>query len=64
MQMEDQKVIRINCNTGEKKNYPNIASAARDAKVSPPCIRNRILTDVHINNYHWVFDKTATHYNQ
>lgn len=60
--MEDQKVIRINCNTGEKKNYPNIASAARDSKVSPPCIRNRILTDVHVSNYHWIFDKTATHY--
>lgn len=61
-QMQDQPVIRINCNTGERKNYPNIASSAKDAKVSPPCIRNRILTDVHIGNFHWVFDKTATHY--
>ena len=62
-QMLDQPVIRINCNTGEKRNYQNIASAARDAKISPPGLRNRILTDVHYNNFHWVFDKGSTHYN-
>jgi phage anti-repressor protein len=61
-QMADQKVIRIKCDTGEKTHYPNIASAARDAKISPPGLRNRILTDVHCNGYHWNFDKTATHY--
>ena len=61
-QMLDQPVIKINCNTGERTNYPNIASAAKDAKISPPGLRNRIITDVHTNNYHWVFDKTATHY--
>ena len=22
-----------------------------------------ILTDVHVNNYHWIFDKNASHYN-
>lgn len=63
LQMKDQKVIRINCDTGERKNYPNIASSARDAKVTAPCIRNRVITDVHINGYHWIFDKTASHYN-
>ena len=62
-QMLDQPVIRINCNTGEKKNYQNIASAAKDAKISPPGLRNRILTDLHYNNFHWVFDKSSTHYN-
>ena len=62
-QMLDQPVIRINCNTGERTNYPNIASAAKAAKISPPGLRNRILTDVHINNYHWIFDKTSSHYN-
>lgn len=61
-QMLDQPVVRINCNTGERTNYPNIASAAKAAKISPPGLRNRILTDVHINNYHWIFDKTASHY--
>lgn len=61
-QMLDQPVIRINCNTGEKKNYQNIASAAKDAKISPPGLRNRILTDLHYNNFHWVFDKSSTHY--
>jgi hypothetical protein len=63
-QMSDQPVIRINCKTGEKTNYPNIASAAKDAKISPPGLRNRIITDVHINNFHWIFDKTSTHYNK
>ena len=65
-QMLDQPVIKINCNTGERTNYPNIApniaAAAKAAKISPPGLRNRIITDVHTNNYHWVFDKTATHY--
>lgn len=61
-QMTDQPVIRITCNNGEKKQYPNISSAAKDAKISPPGLRNRILTNVHINGYHWVFDKNATHY--
>jgi len=61
-QMSDQKVIKINCNTGEIINFPNIASAAKDAKISAPGLRNRILTDVHVNNFHWIFDKSATHY--
>lgn len=61
-QMLDQPVIKINCNTGEHTNYPNIAAAAKAAKISPPGLRNRILTDVHFNNFHWVFNKTATHY--
>jgi hypothetical protein len=62
-QMTDQAVIRINCKTGEHTNYTNIAAAAKAAKISPPGLRNRILTNVHFNNFHWVFDKTATHYN-
>ena len=61
-QMSDQPVIKINCNTGEKINFSNIASAAKDAGLSAPGLRNRILTDVHVNNFHWVFNKTATHY--
>jgi hypothetical protein len=54
----NQPVIRFNCKTGEQTLYPNIASAAKAARVSPPGLRNRILTDVHIHNFHWVFDKT------
>lgn len=61
-QMNDQPVIRINCDTAEKTYYPNIASAARAVKISPPGLRNRILTDVHANGFHWIFHKTATHY--
>lgn len=62
-QMTDQPVIRITCNNGEKKHYPNISSAAKDAKISSTGLRNRILTNVHTNEYHWIFDKNATHYN-
>lgn len=62
-QMKDQPVIRIKCCNGEKTHYPNIASAAKSAKISPPGLRNRILTDVHSGGFHWVFDKTSTHYN-
>jgi FtsZ-binding cell division protein ZapB len=62
-QMKDQAVIRIKCCNGEKTHYPNIASAAKPAKISPPGLRNRILTDVHSGGFHWVFDKTSTHYN-
>lgn len=61
-QMKDQPVIRINCKTGEKTSYPNIASAAKTAKISAPGLRNRILTDVHVKGYHWVFDKESSHY--
>ena len=61
-QMSDQPVIKVNCNNGELTNFPNIASAAKDANISAPALRNRILTDVHVNNCHWVFDKTSTHY--
>ena len=61
-QLSDQAVIRINCKTGEHTNYPNIAAAAKSAKISPPGLKNRIITDVHINNFHWIFDKTSTHY--
>ena len=27
-----------------------------------PALRNRVLTDVHTNNYHWVFNKEVCHY--
>jgi FtsZ-binding cell division protein ZapB len=62
-QMKDQPVIRIKCCNGEKTHYPNIASAAKSAKISPPGLRNRILTDVHSGGFYWIFDKTSTHYN-
>jgi hypothetical protein len=61
--MQDQPVIRIQCNTAEKTHYPNIASAAKAAKISPPGLRNRIITDVHFNGFHWIFNKNASHYN-
>lgn len=61
-QFSEQPVIKICCKNGEKTFFNNIADAARDAKVSAPALRKRILTNVHINNYHWTFNKNATHY--
>lgn len=62
-QFADQPVIKICCKNGEKCFFKNIADAAKDANVSAPALRRRILTDVHVNNNHWVFDKSASHYN-
>ncbi len=62
-QFAEQPVIKICCLNGEKTCFNNIADAAKDAKVSPPALRRRILTDVHVNNYHWIFNKDACHYN-
>jgi len=62
-QFAEQPVMKICCKNGEKNCFKNIADAAKDANVSAPALRRRILTDVHVNNYHWVFDKNASHYN-
>jgi hypothetical protein len=61
-QYSEQPVIKICCSTGEKFNFKTIADAARDSKISAPALRQRIITNVHINDHHWVFDKNATHY--
>ena len=61
-QFLEQPVIKVCCSTGEKHFFKTIADAARDVKISAPALRQRILTHVHINEYHWVFDKTSTHY--
>jgi hypothetical protein len=61
-QFAEQPVVKICCKNGEKFCFKNIAEAAKDANVSAPALRRRILTDVHVNNYHWSFDKNATHY--
>jgi hypothetical protein len=54
-QFNDQPIIKVCCSTGEKKCFKTIADAARDVKISAPALRNRVLTDVHINNHHWIF---------
>ena len=61
-QFNDQPVCKICCNTGEKTYFNTIADAARDCNISAPALRQRILTHVHINDFHWNFDKTSTHY--
>ena len=62
-QFSEQPVIKYCCKNGEKNYFKNISEAAKDANVSAPALRRRILTDVHVNNYHWIFDKNASHYN-
>ena len=61
-QYSEQPVIKLCCSTGEKTFFKTIADAAKDCNISAPGLRTRILTDVHINKYHWVFDKNSTHY--
>jgi hypothetical protein len=61
-QYADQPTIKVCCSTGEKKYFNNIADAARDAKISATALRQRILTKVHIDDFHWIFNKMATHY--
>jgi hypothetical protein len=62
-QFAEQPVIKTSCLNGEKTFFKNISDAAKDIKISGPALRRRILTQVHVNNYHWTFDKTACHYN-
>jgi len=62
-QFNEQPVIKICCSTGEKKSFKTIADAARDCNISAPALRQRIITQVHTNNHHWVFHKEASHYN-
>ena len=61
-QFTEQPVIKVCCLNGEKTYFKNISDAAKDAKVSHPALRNRVLTDVHTNNYHWIFNKEVCHY--
>lgn len=61
-QFAEQPVVKICCKNGMKVCFKNIAEAAKDANISAPALRRRILTDVHVSNHHWVFDKNATHY--
>lgn len=61
-QYTDQPVVKICCSTGVKLCFENMADAARDCSISAPGLRNRILTKVHIDDFHWIFDKNSSHY--
>ena len=61
-QYSDQPVIKVCCSTGEKTYFKTIADAAKDCSLSAPGLRQRILTKVHLNDHHWIFDKLSTHY--
>ena len=57
-----KKHIKICCSTGKKTYFSTIADAAKNCNISAPGLRSRILTNVHINDHHWKFNKGATHY--
>ena len=61
-QFSEQPVIKICCSTGEKIMFNTIADAAKNADISSPALRQRIITKVHLNDFHWIFDKSASHY--
>ena len=54
-QFNEQAVYKVCCSTGDKKLFKTIADAARDANISPPALRQRILTKVHLLDYHYIF---------
>ena len=54
-QFDDKPIIKVCCSTGERTYFATIADAARDAKISAPALRQRVLTDVHVSNHHWIF---------
>jgi len=56
-QFDDKPIIKVCCSTGERTHFATIADAARDANVTAPALRNRVLTDVHANGNHWIFQK-------
>lgn len=57
-QYSAQAVLKVCCTTGQKTAFPTIAAAARDVNISAPALRQRILTHVHLNDHHWIFDKS------
>jgi hypothetical protein len=61
-QYNEQPVIKVCCSTGEKTYFNTIAETAKDANISAPALRQRILTKVHLNDHHWIFDKHSSHY--
>ena len=63
-QFSAQPVFKICCSTGTKMRFNTIADAAKDANISAPALRQRILTHVHLLDHHWIFNKDvkSTHY--
>jgi len=61
-QYSEQPVIKVCCDSGKKTKFNSIADAAKNSNISSTALRQRILTHVHINNNHWIFDKKSTHY--
>ena len=59
-QFSAQPVFKICCSTGTKMRFNTIADAAKDASISAPALRQRILTHVHLLDHHWGFDKSQS----
>ena len=55
----EQPVIKINCSSGEKKRFPNMAAAARDIGITYVALRQRILTKLHTDGFHWIFERPS-----
>ena len=55
----EQPVIKINCSTGEQKRFPNMAMAARDIGITYVALRQRILTKLHTDGFHWIFEQPS-----
>jgi len=56
-QYKAQAVLKVCCTTGQKTAFPTMAAAAKDVNISATALRQRILTHVHLNDHHWIFDK-------
>ena len=56
-QYNEQPVTKVCCSTGEKIHFKTIAEAAKEANISAPALRQRILTHVHLMDYHYTFTK-------
>jgi hypothetical protein len=60
----NQAVIKVCCSTGEKTYFESLNLASKDAGISAAGLRNRVLTNVHRDDFHWIWDKTANHYHE
>uniref|UniRef100_A0A6C0HGN2 MSV199 domain-containing protein n=1 Tax=viral metagenome TaxID=1070528 RepID=A0A6C0HGN2_9ZZZZ len=63
-QYNEQPVIKVCCSTGNKTYFKTITDAAKDVNISSPALRQRIITQVHLLDHHWIFNKDIkpTHY--
>ncbi len=61
-QYNEQPVLKVCCTTGKQTAFKTIVDAAKDVNISSTALRQRIMTQVHLNDHHWIFDKKSSHY--